>query len=870
MTFEKSATWKRTLEVQQGDPFERERGRLRQSFINARATIEKIVGEIARDLPQYTVHDISHIDALWDYADTIGGAQFLLTPGEAYVLGLAFLLHDAGMTVASYPGGVGEVMGTDLWKDLFATRSRDVRPEDLDEIRRSVTADVLRILHAQRAGTLGVAGWHSKSAGSVYVVDDAELRVAFGQVSGLVAASHWFDAGRLYSEMNRVIGSPPFLPPDWTVDLLKVSCLLRVCDAAQIDARRAPLTLRMVRELGRDSEKHWMFQGVLTRPVLIADRLTYSSTMSFSLADADSWWLAYETLRMVDRELRTTDALLADLRQGVRLLAKGVSNIESPALLVRNLPVEGWKPIDAALRISDVPDLVHKMGGARLYGDDAFVAVRELIQNSCDAVRARRYLERRGSNWGEITVKLSKGEGGTYLEVSDNGIGMSVDTITQKLLDFGESYWNSELSQIELPLLSSSGFQSVGKFGIGFFSIFMLGDEIEVTTRRPFVGMDDTILLRIGGAFGRPILTAAEGERRLIDPGTSVRIRLSSNVAEQLMPSADIGDWKSFCAEGARVAPCCDVTIIFEDVDGETRELQGNSWADCSAEELLSRVIDAPGYYEIGGTSVSEMIERYAPMLTDVRAPDGVLLGRGLLQLANDEYILPEPLGVATVGGLRACKFRGFIGVFSAKTDLVSRNSATFLQPRAKYENWLSDQAKMLINSGISLAQRSELVDLLLASGIRNHDIKFLLTWQGELSMSELVELASTREEIIVVQDAAFSLARRQNDKSGIDADIILDDDVVVCSMGSTGIYADHAAGSVRSDMWGENRYDEPFSWFLEEMCRRWGISMSDYSKRRLVDKRNRRRIGLTGKKPVYVDAYVISKKKLIEISAQA
>ena len=59
----------------------------------------------------YTVHDLSHLDALWEMADLIVGTNFILNPAEAFVFGVAVLLHDAGMTVAAYPGGMEELEG---------------------------------------------------------------------------------------------------------------------------------------------------------------------------------------------------------------------------------------------------------------------------------------------------------------------------------------------------------------------------------------------------------------------------------------------------------------------------------------------------------------------------------------------------------------------------------------------------------------------------------------------------------------------------------------------------------------------------------------------------------------------------------------
>lgn len=121
--------------------------------------------------------------------------------------------------------------------------------------------------------------------------------------------------------------------------------------------------------------------------------------------------------------------------------------------------------------------------------------IRELIQNARDAIAARRLLEGRPADWGQVSVRI-RGEGEDHwLDVSDTGVGMSSTVLTRTLLDFGASLWDSEAVADEFPGLLSKGFQHVGRFGIGFFSVFMLGQTVRVTTRRYDEGPLDTRVL---------------------------------------------------------------------------------------------------------------------------------------------------------------------------------------------------------------------------------------------------------------------------------------------------------------------------------------------------------------------------------------
>jgi hypothetical protein len=76
--------------------------------------------EIPRDLPDYTVHDISHLDAPWEMAGLIAGSDYPLTASEAFVLGGAFLVHDLGMSLAAYPEGMEALRKEGGWGDTVS------------------------------------------------------------------------------------------------------------------------------------------------------------------------------------------------------------------------------------------------------------------------------------------------------------------------------------------------------------------------------------------------------------------------------------------------------------------------------------------------------------------------------------------------------------------------------------------------------------------------------------------------------------------------------------------------------------------------------------------------------------------------------
>ena len=204
--------------------------------------------------------------------------------------------------------------------------------------------------------------------------------------------------------------------------------------------------------------------------------------------------------------------------------ARRVKGAGSPEVLARTVRTRGWRPIDTRLQVSDVPGIVENLGGSRLYGDDPTVALRELIQNAADAVQARRKFQKRPASWGQIIVGLSKRGEDYWLVVEDNGIGMSEHVLTGPLLDFGTSFWRSPMAMEEFPGLIASGMHAIGRFGIGFFSVFMLGPVVRVYSRRCDKGHETGRLLEFrGGTRTRPILSSEDTEYIPIDGGTRVR-----------------------------------------------------------------------------------------------------------------------------------------------------------------------------------------------------------------------------------------------------------------------------------------------------------------------------------------------------------
>jgi hypothetical protein len=496
------------------------RDRFANAFERFRERVGALLTFIPSDMKQYTVHDLSHLDALWEMADLIAGPGMTLNPAEAFVFGGAVLLHDAGMSIAAYPGGEKDIKDLPQWEDAltWACSIFEIAPVNGEgdiQARALAFADVLRRNHATKAEELATQKWKNPSDGAEeYLLEDSDLRAHYGAAIGRIANSHHWSIRRVLNELQPTLGAFGATPHEWSVDCVKIALLLRCADAAHLDHRRAPRFLYALTKPTGVSKLHWNFQSKIAKPQVRDGRqLLYTSRSPFSFDEVESWHLCWDMLKMVNQELSDSFDALGDRKKGTFAIT-GVVGTKSADALVQHVEVAGWRPIPNQLQVSDVPHLARTLGGRDLYSSP-IAPLRELLQNAADAVDARAAIDDDfDARNARITVKVLQESNGDYtVSVEDDGLGMSENTLTGALLDFGTSFWKSEAARIEFPRLKSR-FEARGRYGIGFFSIFMWADIVKVCSRKFIEGLTDARVLEFPrGLGGRPILRpAAHGE----------------------------------------------------------------------------------------------------------------------------------------------------------------------------------------------------------------------------------------------------------------------------------------------------------------------------------------------------------------------
>lgn len=706
-----SHIWQHTLAARSSDDNTEARERLRSAFTSFRDRAGLLAGEIRRNLPQLTLHDQTHLDALWETAATILGSDYALTPAEGFVLGGAFLLHDLGMAVPSIEGGIDGLKADPRWADLVTyeyQNNLDRTPSDEEvrnpdeEIGRRVLLNLLQQTHAKNAERLAFLDFSGTATPApLLLIEDSDVRQTFGRIIGQVAHSHWWSVSEIERRFQRIIGAPHWCPREWTVDPLKVACVLRCADAAQIDARRAPHILRTITELDKTSAGHWSFQQKLNKPYLEEDSLVFTTGQSFSMKEAPAWWLCLETLRMVDTELRDVDALFADKRLP-RFSARRIAGVENPQRLVSYVQTDGWLPINATVHVTDLPRVITSIGGEELYGRKPEVAVRELVQNASDAIRARRVYEQRGNTYGKVNVSLISVGDAHWLEVLDDGIGMSQSVLTGFLLDFGRTFWGSPEMQREFPGLLSSGIRQAGKYGIGFFSAFMLADEVQVISRRSDAAAKDTLVLEFSsGVQGRPILRECGHTEQLRDGGTLVRLKLKNNptAAGGLLCKCDgEGENVTLASLCEKLCPTLDVDLLVKQDGKFEKVIEAGDWVTMDASVFLRRLPSLRNRDQESSEELDLFRHKAADNLRALYNSDGDAVGRALITVgyASHSNRGVDLSGVVTVGGLTACGLSGIAGVLVGIPMRASRDSARPVVEDEELRRWATEQAELV------------------------------------------------------------------------------------------------------------------------------------------------------------------------------
>jgi molecular chaperone HtpG len=116
-----------------------------------------------------------------------------------------------------------------------------------------------------------------------------------------------------------------------------------------------------------------------------------------------------------------------------------------------------------------------------LYSDNE-IFLRELVSNAVDATQKIKRLASLGhynGELGELRVRISVDRNARTITISDNGIGMTAEEIKKYI---NQVAFSGATEFLEKFKEANDANEIIGRFGLGFYSAFMVADKVEIQT----------------------------------------------------------------------------------------------------------------------------------------------------------------------------------------------------------------------------------------------------------------------------------------------------------------------------------------------------------------------------------------------------
>jgi molecular chaperone HtpG len=156
------------------------------------------------------------------------------------------------------------------------------------------------------------------------------------------------------------------------------------------------------------------------------------------------------------------------------------------------------------------------------------IFVRELLSNASDALNRIQFEMLTNDKVldpeAELAIHVKADEEARTLTISDTGIGMTREEIVQDLgiiAHSGAAAFLQQLAQDKRPSV-----ELIGQFGVGFYSVFMVADEVRVVSRSYRPDAEAVEWISDGGSSYK-LGPADKAER-----GTRIEIKLKEDAAE--------------------------------------------------------------------------------------------------------------------------------------------------------------------------------------------------------------------------------------------------------------------------------------------------------------------------------------------------
>lgn len=172
------------------------------------------------------------------------------------------------------------------------------------------------------------------------------------------------------------------------------------------------------------------------------------------------------------------------------------------------------------------------------------IFLRELISNASDALDKLRFRVNRGEKPRledmPLEIRITLDKDAKTITIADTGLGMTAEELSENLgtiaksgseqflADLAAAATNNQEKQEDAAVADAANI--IGRFGVGFYSVFMVAKKVEVTSRPAYANADVPAHVWTSDGLGTYTVDVSEGEKP--ERGTIIKAYLKDDCAE--------------------------------------------------------------------------------------------------------------------------------------------------------------------------------------------------------------------------------------------------------------------------------------------------------------------------------------------------
>lgn len=451
------------------------------------AQLSTVTNHISQELrhinelfPEYTPHDKDyHVSHLFSIADILLGTEKYknMNVMELYLLIVAMYAHDWGMAVSK-----SERYYIATRKKMPGSQEINLLENEFDRLEYFAKLKLGKV-DFKSDDDIDIHLWQEYIRDTHALRSGERIEKYFESVNGSVASAlskicvgHWLEIEDISKKNGYYRDASVF---GETVNLCALTVYVRLIDLFDLAEDRTPYVIwKYVNPQNEYSKMEWQKHRALhqvTCPSYESGRVVRISGNT----DNHQVYAALLDLKLLcERYFRECSDVLAHMNDKRYEL--------DIYFLDWRIDARNFKPI--SVRFDFDRENISRILSEEIYNCHPYVYIRELLQNSMDAIRLRKEVLNRktGSDKiGHVTIDVLK-TSDEDLEIicQDDGMGMDEYVLVNYFAVLGKSYYQSnDFANIRMDI------SPISKFGIGILSCFSIADQMEIMTKiGPYIG----------------------------------------------------------------------------------------------------------------------------------------------------------------------------------------------------------------------------------------------------------------------------------------------------------------------------------------------------------------------------------------------